>query len=155
MRGEILPSWLPDGMRQYLAHVVEGHSLRQIARMDQSVASTVARRVQQVEARRDDPLVDEGLSVLSEAVKIQMSNNTLEESSMNASVRPPVVTDERIINREARRILRRLCETGALLVLASDMEKAVVLRPGPDGEQTRTAVVDRAVAIAFALRDWV
>ena len=74
---------------------------------------------------------------------------------MNASVRPPVITDERIINREARRILRRLCETGALLVLASDMEKAVVLRPGPGGEQTRTAVVDRAVAIAFALRDWV
>ena len=74
---------------------------------------------------------------------------------MNASVRPPVITDERIINREARRILRRLCETDALLVLASDMEKAVVLRPGPGGEQTRTAVVDRAVAIAFALRDWV
>ncbi len=74
---------------------------------------------------------------------------------MNASVRPPVITDERIINREARRILRRLCETEALLVLASDMEKAVVLRPGPAGEQTRTAVVDRAVAIAFALRDWV
>ncbi|MEM9318202.1 MAG: DUF6456 domain-containing protein [Pseudomonadota bacterium] len=74
---------------------------------------------------------------------------------MNASVRPPVITDERIINREARRILRRLCETGALLVLASDMEKAVVLRPGPNGEQTRTAVVDRAVSIAFALRDWI
>ncbi|MEM9754642.1 MAG: DUF6456 domain-containing protein [Pseudomonadota bacterium] len=74
---------------------------------------------------------------------------------MNASVKPPVVSDERIINREARRILRRLCETGAVLVLAADMEKAVVLRPGAGGAQTRTAVVDRSVAIAFALKDWV
>jgi hypothetical protein len=35
------------------------------------------------------------------------------------------------------------------------MEKAVVLRPGPDGEQTRTAVVDRRVAQAFAVKDWI
>jgi hypothetical protein len=35
------------------------------------------------------------------------------------------------------------------------MDKAVVLRPGSDGEQTRTAVVDRHVAQAFAVKDWI
>lgn len=149
------PSWLPDAVHQYLRHVMTGASIREIARRDRCVASTVARRVRRVEARRDDPLVDEGLSELSLTMFAQPRPPTHKERSMNASVRPPVITDERIINREARRILRRLCETGALLVLATDMEKAVVLRPGPGGEQTRTAVVDRAVAIAFALRDWV
>ena len=34
-------------------------------------------------------------------------------------------------------------------------DKAVVLRPGPGGEQTRTAVVDRTVAQAFAVKDWI
>jgi len=152
---EELPSWLPTNVRQYLRHVVTGASIREIARREESVASTVARRVRQVEARRDDPLVDEGLTTLSSTPFFYSRQSIQKERSMNASVRPPVITDERIINREARRILRRLCETGALLVLANDMEKAVVLRPGPAGEQTRTAVVDRAVAIAFALRDWV
>lgn len=152
---ENFPSWLPDAVQQYLQHVMTGVSIREIARRDKCVASTVARRVRHIEARRDDPLVDEGLCELSATVFSQSRQSNHEERSMNASVRPPVITDERIINREARRILRRLCETGALLVLATDMEKAVVLRPGPGGEQTRTAVVDRAVAIAFALRDWV
>lgn len=153
--GVEFPPWLPSAIRQYLQHVVFGQSLREIARMEKSVASTVARRVRQVEARRDDPLVDEGLTALSSTKFFPKRQPKLKERSMNASVRPPVITDERIINREARRILRRLCETGALLVLASDMEKAVVLRPGANGEQTRTAVVDRAVSIAFALRDWI
>ena len=74
---------------------------------------------------------------------------------MTAPFRSPIVSDESTISREARRILRRLCETEALLAVAQDMEKAVVLRPGPDGEQTRTAVVDRRVAEAFAVKDWI
>src|SRR5690606_7119486 len=35
------------------------------------------------------------------------------------------------------------------------MEKAAVLREFPDGRNARTAVVDRAVAQAFALKDWI
>jgi hypothetical protein len=34
------------------------------------------------------------------------------------------------------------------------MEKAVVVREMPDGETIRTAIVDRAVAEAMALKDW-
>jgi hypothetical protein len=74
---------------------------------------------------------------------------------MTAPFRSPIVSDESTISREARRILRRLCETDAVLAVANDMEKAVVLRPGPEGEQTRTAVVDRRVAQAFAVKDWI
>ncbi len=73
---------------------------------------------------------------------------------MTAPIRTPL-HDEALITREARRILRRLCETGAVLAVAKDMDKAVVLRQGADGDQTRTAVVDRRVAQAFAIKDWI
>lgn len=57
--------------------------------------------------------------------------------------------------REAPRILRRLCESGAVLALAADMDKAVVVRDCVDGRSSRTAVVDRAVAQAMALNEWI
>lgn len=59
------------------------------------------------------------------------------------------------IEREARRILRRLCEKGAFLAVAPSMEKAVVLREVVPGKQNRIAVVDRDVAHAFALQEWI
>jgi hypothetical protein len=59
------------------------------------------------------------------------------------------------IEREARRILRRLCEKGAFLAVAPSMEKAVVLREVVPGRQNRIAVVDREVAHAFALQEWI
>jgi len=46
---------------------------------------------------------------------------------------PPVLQDEDKLAKEARRILRRLSETGAVLALAPDMDKAVVLRAIKDG----------------------
>ena len=63
--------------------------------------------------------------------------------------------DTPTLPRDARRILRRLCETGAVLAVAVDMEKAVVVRDGASGASTRTAVVDRKVAEAMALQDWI
>ena len=75
---------------------------------------------------------------------------------MSAQFRPDqMLTDEATITREARRILRRLCEAGAVLVIAPDMDKAVVLRSLPDGRSTRTGVVERTVAQAFALKEWI
>lgn len=63
--------------------------------------------------------------------------------------------DAATLAQEARRILRRLCETGAVLAVASEMEKAVVVRDAPDGSTTRTAVVDRPIAQAMALKEWI
>ena len=56
---------------------------------------------------------------------------------------------------EGRRILRRLAEPGAVLAIAPDMEKAVVMREFPDGRSARTGVLERAVAQAFTLKDWI
>ncbi|GFE63728.1 hypothetical protein KIN_08020 [Litoreibacter roseus] len=74
---------------------------------------------------------------------------------MNAHTFPPILSDEEALAREARRILRRLSETGAVLALAADMDKAVVLRSHSDAAPTRTAVVERDVAQAFVVKDWI
>lgn len=66
----------------------------------------------------------------------------------------PTVEDA-TLQREARRVLRRMNEPGAFLAVARDMEKAAVLREGPDGHTSRVAVVDRAMAEVFALKDWI
>lgn len=151
------PGWVPLATRQYLAHVAGGHSVRRIAERSGQAPSTVSRRVRQIEARRDDPLVNEALDALMRAAAAEgrcMSEGQ-EHDKMTAPFRKSPVTDEATIMKEARRVLRRLCETGAVLAVAKDMDKAVVLRPGPSGEQTRTAVLDRRVAQAFAVKDWI
>jgi hypothetical protein len=152
-----LPGWVPVAARQYLAHVAGGQSLRRIAEAFGQAPSTVCRRVQRIEARRDDPLLDEALDALAQeaAARGQSDKMIQEHVRMSAHFQSPVIADEATIIREARRILRRLCETGAVLAVAQDMDKAVVLRPGTEGEQTRTAVVDRRVAQAFAVKDWI
>jgi len=151
-----LPVWVPVPARQYLAHVSAGQSLRAIARAAGEAPSTVSRRVRRLEGRRDDPLLDEALTALGPLAARPMTHQppTQETAQMSAPFRSPL-GDEGTIAREARRILRRLCETDAVLAVAQDMDKAVVLRPGPGGEQTRTAVVDRTVAQAFAVKDWI
>lgn len=150
-----MPGWVPEAAQQYLAHVAAGQSLREIAKQTGQAPSTICRRVRQIEARRDDPLIDEALSCLAEATQpASTRTNNKEMRRMTAPIRTPI-NDEALITREARRILRRLCETGAILAVAQDMDKAVVLRQGLDGDQTRTAVVDRRVAQAFAVKDWI
>jgi len=151
------PDWLPESARNYLDHTGQGVSLREIARETHRHPSTIARRIKAYEARREDPLVDEALSVLQAACVSEPETipNGKEPEHMTAPLRPPLVSDDTTINREARRILRRLCETDATLVLAQDMDKAIVLRTCPEGTQTRTAVLDRKVAHAFALKDWI
>ena len=59
------------------------------------------------------------------------------------------------LNEEAARVLRRLCEQGAVLAVAQDMDKAVVVRDTASGTSTRTAVVDSNVAGAMALKSWI
>ena len=75
---------------------------------------------------------------------------------MTAPMRPdPATLDETTLLNEARRILRRLAEADTMLAFAPDMEKAAVLRSLPDGQSSRVAVVDRAVAQVFALQEWI
>jgi hypothetical protein len=151
-----LPAWIPDAVRLYLDHTETGLSLRAIARRDGRHASTVLRQVRRYEGRRDDPLLDEALEALARQQGSPSSDPDRKDSPMSAPIRHQnLALDEAALQREGRRILRRLAEPGAVLAIAPDMEKAVVMREFPDGRSARTGVVDRAYAQAFALKDWI
>lgn len=153
---QTLPDWLPDAVRLYLDHTEDGLSYRELARRDGRHASTVMRAVRRYETRRDDPLLDEALEALSCCSATSEALARKEDLNMSAEVRPQsLVADEETIAAEGKRILRRLVEPGAMLAFAPDMEKAVVMREFPDGRSTRTAVVERTIAQAFALKDWI
>ncbi len=152
-----LPAWLPDAVRLYLDHIEDGLSLRSLARREGCAASTVLRQVRRCENRRDDPLIDEALAALGKA-HAGRSRVPVKESdpAMTAPIRADhIMLDDATIAREARRILRRLSEPGAVLAIAQDMEKAAVLRALPDGRTAHLGVVDRPVAQAFALKGWI
>jgi transposase-like protein len=154
-----LPGWLPESARMYLRHTEDGLSIREIARTEGCHASTVLRRVRRMENRRDDPLFDEAMDRLGRArraITTQATHTTdtkpnEEDRLMSAPIRlKRDLADEATVTREARRILRRLCEIGAVLIVAPELEKAAVLKG-----TVRTAVVDRTVAQVFALKDWI
>ncbi|SEO27367.1 hypothetical protein SAMN04490248_103114 [Salinihabitans flavidus] len=146
-----MPGWVPAGARRYLEHTEKGLSIRELARDAQCHASTVMRQIRRMEARRDDPLVDAALCALGDRQVKQKGMSAMAEKTEPECDAP----DETTLRREARRVLRRLCETGAVLAVASEMEKAVVVRDGADGATMRTAVVARSVAQAMALKNWI
>lgn len=152
-----VPDWLPECAVTYLAHMTAGHPIRVIARAKGCHASTVLRQLRKVEAQRDDPLVDEALERMchDHADDFHDPSTLNEVSSMSDAAATPSAKTESRIEREARRILRRLCEKGAFLAVAPEMEKAVVMREVVPGRQNRIAVVDRDVAHAFALQEWI
>ena len=155
----MIPGWLPEGAVAYLAHTAAGLPIRAVARARGCHASTVLRQIRRIEAWRDDPLIDEALERIARAHAADLVADPSAAASKelpmpNPAFQPADVPDPRI-DREARRILRRLCEKGAFLAVAPSMEKAVVLREVVPGKQNRIAVVDRDVAHAFALQEWI
>jgi transposase-like protein len=155
-----LPDWLSNEVRLYLAHTEEGQSLRALARRGGCHASTVLRTVRRYEKRREDPLMDEALDALAHGAPRSVHPATQEPELMTVPITAsihakPTVVDEMTLNREGLRILRRMAEPGATLAIAPDMEKAVVMRDFPDGRCARLAIVERAVAQAFVLQDWI
>ena len=135
-----VPAWVPDCAQVYLTHVGEGRAMRAIARERGVPPSTILRTVRRVEARRDDPLVDEALGRLTE---------TIEDPAMSRHATSVSTPDQ-----ELRRILHRMAEAGAVLAVADGMERAIVVREGGD-VPTRLAVTSRDVAREMALRDWI
>lgn len=149
---EVLPSWVPDDARLYLDHACAGRPLREVAVARGCAASTVLRQVRRIEARRDDPNVDDLLDRLARVA----AGADFNEGKTTMSVMPmrAELVDDETLNREARRILRRLCEGDAFLAVGHGLDQAVVLR-GNDDAPTRIATLPRAVAQAFVLKDWV
>jgi len=122
----------------YLRHVEGGESIRAIARELGCHASTILRRIRRFEARRDDPLVDQAI----ERVASETGIGGRQEAGA------PTIGRQGI--RQVARILRRLAEPAAQLVVAQGMEKAIVVR-----NDIRTAILDRELAEHMALREWV
>jgi len=156
-----VPHWVPKSALHYLKHTEQGRTIRGLARSEGVHASTILRQIRRFEQRRDDPLVDEALARLGQ-VHFKLCDTAPDrsraekESLMTRHFTPAKkLCDEATVAREGRRILRRLSESGAILAVAPDLEKAAVVRSLPDGRQTRTAVVDRDVAQAFALKEWI
>lgn len=149
------PGWVPKAAAHYIRHVEQGQSLRQLAQQSGCHPSTVLRQVRRLESRRDDPLVDSALRLLGISIA-QKATVTRKGKSMAAQPKlDNHPTDDETLNREARRVLRRMSESGAVLAVVPDMEKAVVVRETASGSTQRTAVVDTEIAQAMALKEWI
>ncbi len=146
-----LPSWVPESARNYLAHTEDGQSIRALARANECHPSTILRQIRKFENRRDDPLIDDALRALSCVLRQDQVPARPETKSLG---QVGDLTGKQI-EEEAKRILRRLCEHGAVMAVAREMETAVIVRETEDGASLRTAIVDRRVAQAIALKDWV
>ena len=136
---------LPESVGQYLMHIRGGVSIRDLARRHACHASTLSRRMRRIEIRRDDPLFDAALRRLENSYETLASDLrrgcTKEPADMTKLVgAQPGLQIEPDLQKEATRILRRMCETGAVMAVAKDMDTAVVVREGGDGAGTRTAL---------------
>ncbi len=150
-----LPDWVPVSARSYVAHAVHGRALRDVARANGCAASTVLRQIRKIELRRDDPFVDDAIEQLARAATTDLNFNDAKETSpMSALPSGDTLIDDDTLNREARRVLRRLCEGDAFLAVGQGLPQAVVLRDTGDAP-VRTATVAKGVAQAFVLKDWV
>ena len=164
------PDWVPQDALRYLAHTEAGLPIRELARDAGCHASTVLRQIRRLENRRDDLLVDEALRRLGRlhfthtpaAATAGYSSPKPLQEDVSMSPDPVTITatkdappSNEVLHREGRRILRRLAEPGAVLAVAAEMDKAVVVREDAGGTPTRTAVVDSAVAQAMALKEWI
>lgn len=150
-----LPDWLPEEVRHYVAHTELGAPIRALARNAGCHASTVMRQIRRIEVRRDDPLIDAALRDLGKTRRPASRSPLLKENPPMTLAHPTDIPDERLLEREAKRVLRRMCETGAVLAVAADMDQGVVVRDTADGGTARTAVVSTGIARAMALKDWI
>jgi transposase-like protein len=151
---------VPRAALHYLAHTESGTSIRAIAREAGCHASTILRQIRACETRRDDLLFDHALRRLGQRVAARPTGSSKKENLMIAYSNTPAqsqkapLTEQRL-SVEALRILRRLSETGALLAVAQNMQKAIVMRNAGTRDEVRTAVVDNEIAEAMALKQWI
>lgn len=158
--------WVPEPALRYLAHTVSGRSIRDLARGAGCHASTIMRQIRRVEAWRDDPLVDAVLKALGSAhfapanstrnTGAAAGTGTRISTKMTAMLtHPDEILRKATLEHHARKVLSRMCESEAVLAVAENMEKAVVVRDAPDGTSKRTAVVDAEIVQAMALKGWI
>ena len=101
------------------------------------------RRIRKIEGMRDDPVLDQ---YLNRAV--------VRGKKVISADRKPATTGPEVFSDEEKKLLRRLSETGAQLVVSKGLKKAVVMRRNADGKQSRTAVVNAHLAGSCVIKDW-
>ena len=109
----------------------------------------MSRQVRRVETRRDDPLVDGALQTLA----TRHYEASPREGDICVLLDRPDAEDPGF-EQELTRVLRSLCFNGAVLAVADGLDKAVVVRE-TGSESAQKTVVDRRLAEALALRDWI
>lgn len=138
-------------IREYIDHVERGIPLREIAQRDGVHPSTVLRRIRKIEARREDPLLDDIISRISDQNDF---NSTTKEAMMNTPKHPLPDKIEVKHDKDMVRIFRRLCEQTAFMVMSLDLPKAVVMR-GQGKAQIRSAVLSRELGQKLLVNDWI
>jgi len=154
----VVPGWVPRSVQNYIDHTEMGVPIRALARQQGCHASTILRQIRRVETLRDDPLVDGVLKTLGGGPQdapcnvepLQRARKTEANESSDAGL-----PDSAELGAQSLRVLRRLSETGAVLAVAAEMEKAVIVRDSENGQSMRTGVVDRGIAEAMALKGWI
>ena len=122
---------LQEAAASYLAHVVDGKSIRSIAQTSDVHPSTIMRRIRKIEGLRDDPALDQYLNAESNKPNRLTSGNG---SALQGTGPEKVLEEDKVL-------LRRMAETNAILVVSKGLKKAVVMRTNGDGKRTRTARV--------------
>ncbi len=138
-------------IREYIDHVEMGIPLREIAKRDGVHPSTVMRRIRKIESKREDPLLDDALNRISKQIPPISTNK---EASMNIVPQKTLPESDIRTNKDMLRILRRLSEKTAFMVMSLDLPKAVVMR-GTGKMQVRSAVLSRELGQKLLLKDWV
>lgn len=150
-----VPAWVPRSVQNYLDHTEMGVPIRALARAQGCHASTILRQIRKVEALRDDPLVDGVLKTLGSEAEDTVAPQDVSPAQDAGKDAKNALPNSGELGVHALRVLRRLCETGAVLAVATDMDMGVIVRDVLGGQSTRTGVVDRVVAEAMALQGWI
>ncbi|MEJ6708238.1 MAG: hypothetical protein QNK92_05445 [Amylibacter sp.] len=135
---------LQEAATSYLEHVVNGKSIRSIVQKSDVHPSTIMRRIRKIEGLRDDPALDQYLNTASK------KGNRLCGGGKGGLIG---MGPERILEKD-KVLLRRMSETGVILVVSKGFKKAVVMRTNRDGQRRRTAVVNAHLAGTGVINDW-
>lgn len=142
MTGLALPG---EAIASYIAHVVDGRTLRECAAVEGVSPSTILRRVRRCELCRDLPEWEAIFGALEAAHARVARNYPLPPTRGLVAV--ALGTTEAAVHRECAAILSDLWAVGAVLVCGDTAPRAAVVNRGkPYGSISRAAV---ACALAF------
>jgi hypothetical protein len=137
----------------YLAHIEGAASLRRLASLSGKAANTVQRAVRKVEALRDDPLIDMALDAAGAAARRTIAAEACPSQDAEAS-RAEDPTEGAYLRRVAARVLERMSEPEAFMMVARNAEKAGVFCR-LNRFRKPVALMTVEIAAALAARDWV